>query len=189
MGIDEVGRGCWAGPLVAGAVVMSDDYIHDASLPWKLADSKQMTRLQRQRAEAGILTSSSVLAYGLGWVNNQEVDSLGLTKAVGLAMERAVQAAGMEADRIIIDGSYNFLPDHSNVTTMVKADASQPSVSAASILAKVGRDNWMTQADQRFPGYGFAAHVGYGTAAHRLALQTLGTCELHRLSFKPIAAL
>jgi ribonuclease HII len=187
MGIDEVGRGCWAGPLVAGAVVMSDSYAHDASLPWKLADSKQMTKQQRKKAAAEI--PAVVLGYGLGWVTSQEVDELGLTKAVALAMERAVLATGIGVDQIIIDGSHNFLPHRSNVVTMVKADASQPAVSAASILAKVARDNWMAEADQRFPGYGFASHVGYGTAVHRSALASLGVCELHRLSFKPIAAL
>jgi len=189
MGIDEVGRGCWAGPLVAGAVVMANDYTHDANLPWKLADSKQMSKLQRQRAEIGIKESPMIIAYGLGWVTSLEVDALGLTKAVSLAMERAAGATGIDADQIIIDGSYNFLPERSNVMTMIKADASQPTVSAASILAKVARDNWMAEADQGFPGYGFAAHVGYGTAAHRAALATLGICELHRRSFKPIAAL
>lgn len=187
MGIDEVGRGCWAGPLVAGAVVMSDDYVYDVSLTWKLADSKQMTRLQRQNAAVEI--PMVALAYGLGWVTSQEVDELGLTKAVALAMERAVLATGMVADQIIIDGSYDFLSHRRNVITMVKADASQPAVSAASILAKVARDNWMAEADQRFPGYGFASHVGYGTAAHRAALKSLGVCELHRRSFKPIAAM
>lgn len=187
MGIDEVGRGCWAGPLVAGAVVLQDNYTHDVKTAWRLTDSKQMTKRHREKSAAEI--PAVALACGLGWVTSQEVDELGLTKAVALAMERAVQATGMVADQIIIDGAYNFLPHRSNAVTMVKADASQPTVSAASILAKVARDNWMAEADRRFPGYGFASHVGYGTAAHRTALKTLGICELHRLSFKPIAAL
>jgi ribonuclease HII len=187
MGIDEVGRGCWAGPLVAGAVVLSDDYIHGASMGWKLADSKKMSKMQRDKANSGIRGMAA--AYGIGWVTSQEVDDFGLTKAVSLAMERAVIACNMDVDQIIIDGSYNFLPDMANVTTIVKADASQPTVSAASILAKVARDNWMAEAEVRFPGYGFASHVGYGTAAHRTALQALGICELHRRSFKPIALL
>jgi ribonuclease HII len=186
MGIDEVGRGCWAGPLVAGAVILPDGYRHNVSSVWKMADSKKLTRQQRQLAAAAIPSIS--LAYGLGWVSNQEVDELGLTAAVRLAMERAVLAAGVPADLIIIDGSLNFLAHMPSTQAVIKADDSVPAVSAASILAKVARDNWMVEAAKRFPDYGFERHVGYGTAEHREALRHYGVCELHRRSYKPVAA-
>jgi len=187
MGIDEVGRGCWAGPLVAGAVVLPDNYTHDVKSPWKLADSKKLSRHQRELAALEI--PNIAVAYGLGWVSATEVDDVGLTAAVRLAMERAVEAAGVQAEQIIIDGSLNFLAHLPGTQALVKADDSVPAVSAASILAKVARDQWMVAAEKRFPGYGFGQHVGYGTAQHSAALKELGVCELHRRSFKPIAAL
>lgn len=187
MGLDEVGRGCWAGPLVAGAVILPDNYTHSVNTTWKLTDSKLMTRSQRQVASQWIPTIA--LGWGLGWVSNEEVDVIGLTASVRLAMQRAIEAAGIRADQIIIDGSFNFLPHLPNAEACVKADGSIPAVSAASVLAKVARDNWMIEAAKRFPGYGFERHVGYGTAEHRQALAEHGTCELHRRSFKPIASL
>lgn len=187
MGIDEVGRGCWAGPLVAGAVVLPDNYTHDVKLTWRLMDSKQLSKLQRELAAEGI--KEIALASGLGWVNNEEVDALGLTASVKLAMERAVEAAGTSVDQIIIDGSFNFLPHLPNTEAIVRADDKVPAVSAASILAKVARDKWMAEAAERFPGYGFERHVGYGTAVHSQALQKLGVSSLHRRSFKPVANL
>lgn len=187
MGLDEVGRGCWAGPLVAGAVVLPDNYTHDVKSTWKLADSKQLTKRQREVAAENI--KMLALAYGLGWVSNEEIDTMGLTAGVRLAMERALAAAGMLAEKVIIDGSLNFLAHMPDTEAVVKADSSVPAVSAASILAKVARDNWMVQAAQRFPGYGFERHVGYGTPEHRRALDRLGVCELHRLLFRPVQAL
>jgi len=187
MGIDEVGRGCWAGPLVAGAVILPDNYTHDVKSAWKLADSKRMSKRQRELAADSI--PDVAIGFGLGWVSASEVDELGLTAAVRLAMERAVAAVGVEVDTIIIDGSLNFLAHLPGTQAVVKADDSVPAVSAASILAKVARDNWMAEAAQRFPGYDFEKHVGYGTAAHAAAIKELGICELHRRSFKPIAIL
>jgi ribonuclease HII len=187
MGIDEVGRGCWAGPLVAGAVVLPNTYVHGTDLVWKLADSKQLNKIQREQAAEGILAMG--VATGIGWVTNQEVDELGLTAAVRLAMERAVKAVDRWADKLIIDGSLNYLAHLPNTAAVIKADGSEPAVSAASIIAKVARDAWMAKAAERFPGYGFERHVGYGTRRHQEALQRLGVCELHRRSFKPVAAL
>jgi len=133
------------------------------------------------------------LACGLGWVDNNEVDALGLTAAVALAMRRAVDAVltmAVGVDKIIIDGSFNFLPDFPQATAVVKADGTVPSVSAASIIAKVARDNWMAEHAERLcPGYSFARHVGYGTKLHQEALAALGVSELHRRSFRPVAAL
>jgi ribonuclease HII len=125
---------------------------------------------------------------GLGWVATNEIDMLGLTASVSLAMKRALAQVTGEFDEIIIDGSYNFLADDTRARALVKADASVPAVSAASIIAKVARDNWMAGvADAKFPDYGFAKHVGYGTALHRAKLKELGASELHRASFRPVA--
>jgi ribonuclease HII len=104
-------------------------------------------------------------------------------------MERAVEAVGMAADKIVIDGSLNFLAHLPSTQAVIKADSSVPAVSAASILAKVARDAWMVEAAERFPEYGFERHVGYGTAEHRRALQQCGACDLHRRSYKPVIAL
>jgi ribonuclease HII len=199
IGLDEVGRGCWAGPLVACAVLFDDaQELPGLHKTWRLADSKVMTKKQRQLADGYI--KHSALAYGIGWVSSQEVDKHGLTAAVRLAMQRAMAALStMEgsglppfevADRIIVDGSINFLKDLPRTEAIIKADGSIPAVSAASILAKVARDAWMaSEADAKYPGYGFARHVGYGTLFHREALALLGVTELHRRSFRPIAAL
>mgnify|MGYP000970485344 CR=1 FL=1 len=185
LGIDEVGRGCWAGPLVAGAVVLSSDFLPDTTLGvWKLGDSKKLSKKQRDLADVGI--RSQALAYALGWVSPEEVDSLGLTKAVRLAMQRAVEQIKHAYEQIIIDGDYNFLHDHPLANTVVKADSLIPSVSAASIIAKVARDNYMTQLALEYPGFGFESHVGYGTKLHKDALEHFGTTPHHRMSYKPI---
>lgn len=185
VGIDEVGRGCWAGPVVAGAVLLPEDFTVPAQAAWKLADSKAMTKLQRQSADTAI--RAVALAYGLGWVAAPDVDKLGLTAAVTLAMRRALQAIDCWYDEVIVDGSYNFLHDNPKSMAVIKADSVVPAVSAASIIAKAARDAYMTQAAVDYPGYGFESHVGYGTRQHRTALQTLGLCELHRRSFRPMS--
>lgn len=189
IGIDEVGRGCWAGPVVAGAAMLSDDFAVPSGAQWKLADSKQMSARQRELADVAI--RDCALAYGLGWVTAIEVDEIGLSKAVAMAMSRALRSlrkmAGPANARIIIDGAFNFLPEVTGTETMVKADGKVPAVSAASIIAKVARDAYMqTEAAQKFPGYGFERHVGYGTKHHQIALQTLGPCDLHRKTYRPI---
>lgn len=187
VGIDEVGRGCWAGPLVAGAVRLPSDFAVPKQADWKLADSKLMTRSGRERADEAICSLTP--AIGLGWVQADELDAVGLTAAVRLAMERALSAISVPYDEVIIDGSYNFLPDEPRARTLVKADATIPAVSAASIVAKVARDRWMAEAAMRFPDYGFERHVGYGTRQHVEALHKLGPCRLHRRSFRPVANL
>lgn len=185
VGIDEVGRGCWAGPLVAGAVLLGEPIAG-------LKDSKVLSRKVREQLDAAI--RAKALALGIGWVGAVEVDEIGLTAAVGLAMRRALDelnanlSDGAEAySQIIIDGSYNFLPEEPKAKTLIRADAQIAAVSAASILAKVARDQYMIAAANEFPMYGFEAHVGYGTAAHAAALAQHGICELHRQSFKPVA--
>lgn len=180
VGIDEVGRGCWAGPLVAGAVLLGDPIAG-------LADSKKLSKARRAKLDAEIRLHA--IAFGLGWVTPQEVDDIGLTEAVRLAMQRAVAEITVAYDEIIIDGNYNYLSADPRSTCLIKADDSIPAVSAASIIAKVARDAFMSNASLQYPGYHFENHVGYGTTAHAAALKLQGICDLHRRSFAPIKAL
>jgi ribonuclease HII len=181
MGIDEVGRGCWAGPVVAGAVVLK------RRIPG-LADSKKLTKAKRELLDVKI--RKQAVAYGLGWVSPEEVDRIGLTEAVRLAMQRATDQISPEAyDEIIIDGNYNYLSDNPKSTCLIKADDKIAAVSAASIIAKVARDNYMAGMAVTYPNYMFESHVGYGTALHQAALKLHGVCDLHRKSYAPIKAL
>lgn len=180
IGVDEVGRGCWAGPVVAGAVLLSQEITG-------LKDSKKLTKRQREAFAERIVASKAQI--GLGWVSPAEVDSLGLTRAVQLAMERAVLQISAPYEEVIIDGNLNFLAHLPKTRSLIKADDTVPAVSAASIVAKVARDNYMAGLAKQYPGYGFEAHVGYGTAAHLASLHKLGVSEVHRKSFKPIRAL
>ncbi|HSX05221.1 MAG TPA: ribonuclease HII [Candidatus Saccharimonadales bacterium] len=180
IGIDEVGRGCWAGPLVAGAVALGRPIAG-------LRDSKKLTKRQRERL-AEELTQTAA-AIGLGWVWPAEIDAHGLTWAVKTAMERALAQITIAYDEIIIDGNCNYLAPNPQARAIVKADDSVATVSAASIVAKVARDQYMAALGDEYAGYGFAKHVGYGTAAHRAALQLLGVSDIHRKSYKPIQAL
>jgi ribonuclease HII len=177
VGIDEVGRGCWAGPVVAGAVALRKPIAG-------VKDSKQLTRQQREIL--GVQIRAEALAFGIGWAAPEEIDNLGMTAAITLAMERALVEIGAVYSEVVIDGAYNFLRSNPKARCLTKADLFMPAVSAASIIAKVARDRFMADASAQFPGYGFEKHVGYGTAVHNLALQKLGVCELHRRSFAPI---
>lgn len=185
VGIDEVGRGCWAGPLVAGAVILPAKF-HLEDGPIVLRDSKKMSKKQRQIADIWLREHG---LYGLGWVWPSEIDELGLTESVRLAMERALAEVGADYDEIIIDGNFNFFPHDSRARAVIKADDSVSAVSAASIIAKVARDNYMAALGEKYAGYGFDQHVGYGTALHIAALKTLGVSDIHRRSFKPIQLL
>ncbi len=167
---------------MVGAVVLPDDF----DLPG-LNDSKKLTKKRRETLEP--LIQASALGYGLGWVHAEELDEVGMSEALRRATRRAVEQVQVPYHDIIIDGTINFLADTSKgayVTTLPKADALIPSVSAASVLAKVARDRFMTHQDALYPGYNFAGHAGYGTAAHRAAIDTLGVSPLHRLSFAPL---
>lgn len=185
LGIDEVGRGPWAGPLVVGACVLREPISG-------LNDSKKLTAKRREKLAAEIHEK----AYcGLGWVSATELDQLGLSDSLRKACReavKAVQAQKPEFNEIIIDGTINFLSDTPlgrYVAVLPKADALVPEVSAASIIAKVARDNYMIELAKKYPKYGFEKHVGYGTALHRAALEEYGPCEEHRKSFRPIAEL
>lgn len=198
LGIDEVGRGPWAGPLVIGAVVLPEGLKYG----WVdlLADSKKLTEKKREKLSSEILSKEARDAgvlTGLGWVPAEELDEIGLSNALKLAARRAVgnlleASDGKSASfsGIIIDGTQNFLVGteyETLVSVLPKADAKIREVSAASIIAKVARDNYMKDLATKYPEYGFEKHVGYGTAAHKAALEKFGPCLEHRRSFRPVA--
>lgn len=187
LGIDEVGRGPWAGPLVIGAVILKDP---TATWCQELTDSKKLTAKKRQILSDKITKEAA--ASALGWVSSRELDKYGLAQSLRLATRRAVKqilSTKTPFDEIIIDGTINFLDDtplEDCVTTLKKADSLIKEVSAASIIAKVARDEYMIDIATQYPEYGFENHVGYGTAQHRAALEQYGPCSEHRTSFKPI---
>jgi ribonuclease HII len=181
VGVDEVGRGPWAGPLVMAAVVLGTEIEG-------LTDSKKLTKKRREELSKIILAEAH--AVGIGWVSAGELDELGMSAALTECCLRALRQIKAPFHEIIIDGTVNLLkgtPLEKYVTTMKKADLLVPSVSAASIVAKVARDAYMTEQDGIYPGYKFGSHAGYGTAAHSAALELLGPTPLHRMSFAPLA--
>lgn len=182
IGIDEVGRGCWAGPLLVVAARQTG-YLIDG-----LADSKALSKAQR---EALFDDLKDNFQFGEGWVQPEEIDEHGLAAAMRIGVCRALLQLKAEPDEeIIMDGTVNYCPsEFINVATIAKADQSEPIVSAASIYAKVTRDQHMQRAAQFHPFYGFEQHVGYGTALHMSALRVHGVSAIHRRSFKPISEL
>ena len=178
VGIDEVGRGAWAGPLCVSAVCLGDNVSIEG-----LTDSKKLTAKKREKLDREIRQVAA--GVGLGWVSAKMIDQIGLSEALKLASRRAVSQIGCEYDQIIIDGTI-MLIDDPRAVTMKKADLLVASVSAASIVAKVARDEYMRVLSQKFPGYGFEGHVGYGTAAHTKAIADLGPTPVHRMSFSPL---
>jgi ribonuclease HII len=179
VGIDEVGRGCWAGPLVASAVILAGSITG-------VRDSKKLSKQRREALSEQI--HQVALGIGTGWVWPAEIDEYGLTWAVQTAMERAIAKIDAEYDEVIIDGNINYLPDVPSSRAVIKADDTFPAVSAASIIAKVARDNYMSTLGEKYAVYGFDKHVGYGTVAHIAALKTHGVSDIHRKSYKPIRA-
>ena len=188
LGIDEVGRGPLAGPLVVGAVILPD-----AEWVLELRDSKKLSAKKREVLNEIILKEA--VATGLGWVFPAELDEVGISQALRLATGRAVksvQELHKPFSQIIIDGKVNFLAGTALerfVSTMPKADDLIREVSAASIIAKVARDRYMIQLAEKFPEYGFENHVGYGTAKHLAAIAEFGICPEHRKSFEPIKSM
>lgn len=176
-GIDEVGRGCLAGPVVASAVILGDNI--DIPL---LRDSKKLSKKQRDKTVIEIKQQSKFV--GIGWVSAQEVDEYGLSWAVQQSGLRALQDLSLRPDFVILDGNQNYLQDSAYLSAAyIGADATESCVAAASIIAKCARDNYMHLVAKSHPGYGFDRHVGYGTAAHKMALKQLGITPLHRQSF------
>lgn len=177
VGIDEVGRGAWAGPMAVGAVLLGGAAIEG------LTDSKKLTKKQRERLDIEIRQKAR--AIGIGWVSAHTIDEIGLSAALKLAAQRALMQIRVDYKEIIIDGTIRLVDDP-RATLMAKADLLVPSVSAASIVAKVARDNYMKHVDRVFPGYKFGGHVGYGTALHRKAISERGVSPIHRLSYAPL---
>ncbi len=180
-GVDEAGRGPWAGPVTAAAVILDPNAIPDG-----LNDSKKLSEKARDRLEIEIMASA--LAWGVGEASPEEICQLNIVQATGLAMRRAMAQLAIAPVFALVDGNYAFdlaCP----VRTVIKGDGRSLSIAAASILAKVARDRVMYQLDAVHPGYGFAAHKGYGVPAHASALRQLGPCAAHRLTWGPILAL
>lgn len=182
-GLDEAGRGAWAGPVCAAAVVLP---LQDRDLLEVLEgvrDSKVLT--PRRREELLPLVRDVAVAVGVGWGEPGEIDVWGIVPTTRLAMERAVAALGHQVDALLVD--YLELPGLDlPQQSLPKADARCLSVAAASIVAKVERDTLMVALDEEYQGYGFAKHKGYGTRQHRAALARLGPSPIHRVSWRPM---
>jgi len=184
-GIDEAGRGAWAGPVVAAAVILPRGAMRLAALRG-VRDSKLLTPLQRAALFDGI--HQAALAVGIGVASHAEIDDIGIVPATRLAMRRAVERLSPAPDALLIDALK--LPDVPlPQRVLFHADALCLSVAAASIIAKVTRDRLMTDLDVQYPGYSFARHKGYGTQLHRQALAKWGPCAIHRMTFEPVRVL
>ena len=191
-GLDEVGRGCLAGPVVAGAVVFPEDFDIVG-----LDDSKALT--EKERLRLGEEIKNLAWSYGIGLVWMDKIQEINILQASLLAMARALAALksrtkNAEPKILLIDGTFSIPHFYLNQyglnpeqqTCIISGDASEPSIAAASIIAKNFRDNLMIKMDVRYPNYGFASHKGYGTKEHRDALQKLGPCPLHRMDFRSV---
>ena len=180
-GVDEAGRGPWAGPVSAGAVILNA-----GDLPEGIDDSKALTHARRETLEIEI--KARAVAWGVGFASVEEIAELNILQATGLAMCRAIEAMSVQPVAALVDGNYRFkLP--CDVQTVVGGDGLSLSIAAASILAKTARDRLMVALDAEYPGYGFAGHKGYNAPVHQEALRTLGPCPAHRRSWAPIRAL
>jgi ribonuclease HII len=184
-GIDEAGRGAWAGPVSAAAVILPLDHENLLDELDGVRDSKRCTPLQRDRLYEVIREIAR--AVGVGLASQQEVDQWGIVPASKLAMARAVEALKIRPKMLLIDGHYMQLRDiNLPQEAFNKGEAKSLSIAAASIIAKVERDRYMIDMGDHYPDYGFARHKGYGTVQHRMALGEFGPCDLHRRTFRPI---
>jgi len=174
-GVDEAGRGPLAGPVCAAAVILPAHL----ELPG-LTDSKKLT--DKKRRELFPLIQEKALAYGIGYASEQEIDEMNILQATFLAMRRALDQLDIQPDLALIDGNRETdfgLP----IKTVVKGDSLSLNIAAASVLAKVSRDDLMLEYEKEYPQYGFGIHKGYGTKAHYQALREYGHCPIHRLTF------
>ena len=177
-GVDEAGRGPWAGPVSAAAVILNPKKV-----PKGLDDSKKLSARTRQALEIEI--KAKAVAWCVGFASVEEIASLNILHAAGLAMRRAIEGLSVAPAFALVDGNYRFdLP--CEIRTVVGGDGKSKSIAAASILAKTARDRLMIEMDARYPGYGFASHKGYHAEIHVEALRTLGPCEIHRMSWAPV---
>lgn len=180
-GVDEVGRGCWFGPVFAGAVVLSEAARETLSAAG-LTDSKALSAKRRSQLVPLILEQAE--SWALGQASAQEVDGLGIRSATERAMLRALQRLGSPApDHVLVDGNLPLRLWSGSQETVVRGDSAHLEIAAASVLAKQARDALLVRLGQRYPGYGFERHAGYGTAQHRAAVLSLGPTQLHRRSF------
>lgn len=177
-GVDEAGRGPWAGPVSAAAVILDAD-----NLPEGLGDSKALSEAARREAEVAI--KARALCWSIAFATVEEIDRLNILRATELAMRRAVQGLAHCPALALIDGNH-ALDVGCRSVAVIKGDAKSASIAAASILAKTARDRLMHELETEHPGYGFARHKGYGVPLHRQALDRLGPCVQHRRSFAPI---
>ncbi len=186
-GVDEVGRGAWAGPVTCGAVVLPRD-----SRIYKLRDSKLLTAEAREVLDDRI--RARAVAVGLGHADNTEIDRWGMTRALRVAAHRALDDLGAAVDAVLLDGNFDFIGHRpirdadrlAEVTTIVHGDAHSASIAAASIVAKVARDALMVAAATDHPHYDFDGNKGYPAPTHIAALDDVGPCDLHRHSWDPI---
>ena len=182
-GIDEAGRGPLAGPVVAAAVILRPGRRIEG-----VADSKTLS--PDERAALSVMIRRDALCFGIGWADRAEIDALNILQATFLAMRRALLAMTLTPDHVLVDG--NRLPELGGLgktltaRAIVGGDATIPAISAASILAKTARDNYMNHMDTIYPAYSFATHKGYCTAKHQRLLELHGPCPLHRRSFAPV---
>jgi ribonuclease HII len=174
--LDEAGRGCWAGPVCAAAVILPPENKILKKL-YGVRDSKQMTALQRTHWSDVI--KSCALSFGVGFSTNSEIDRIGIIAATRLAMQRALEYLTIQPQFLLLD---YMLPQ----AGLVKGDAQSLSIAAASVLAKTERDRLMVEMDGKYPGYGFAQHKGYGTPQHQQNLKRIGASPIHRFSFAPV---
>ncbi len=178
-GCDEAGRGCLAGPVVAAAVILDEQ----TALELNLDDSKKLS--EKKREALRILIEEKALAWAVSFVSNEKIDEINILQASFLAMRQSVEQLFIRPEHILIDGnrfvSSEKMPPH---TCVIKGDGKYSSIAAASILAKTHRDEFMKRVALEFPGYGWEKNAGYPTAKHKEAVKSLGTTNLHRLSFK-----
>ena len=182
-GVDEVGRGPLAGPVVSAAVVLPHDLVGDEDWLSVINDSKKLSESKRQMAYE--IISREAVSVAVGITNASTIDSVGILSATISSMFTALRGLEVSPDFVLFD----FIPMKNceyPYRTVVKGDTKSYSISAASIIAKVTRDELMKEADEQYPGYGFSGHKGYGTAKHLDAIKRLGPCEIHRRSFAPI---
>jgi ribonuclease HII len=182
-GIDEAGRGCWAGPVVAAAVVLGPQALARPELMAGVDDSKVLSAAQREAAYTKVVDLA--LGVGLGIVPSYMIDAYGIVPATRMAMTVALLNLGCPCDALLIDAlplPLLALPQ----TVLIRGDSQALSIAAASVVAKVSRDRLMRTAELAYPGYGFAAHKGYGTALHQAALARLGPTPIHRMTFQPL---
>ncbi len=183
IGLDEVGRGTWAGPVAAGAVCLPIERKDLQKVLIGVRDSKQMT--PRQRSLLVDTIKSIAIGWGVGSASAAEIDQMGIVPATKLAMQRALDMVNLEPDCLMLD-SLAWPEQKIPQISIVKGDTLSLSIAAASVIAKVWRDEFMRELDKQYPQYGFAVHKGYGTAKHQAALNEFGPSEIHRLSFAPL---